>query len=181
MKVFRASSPKVEVSGETIYAIVNGMGAFKVNALKILAKNGIEKPQPGKWYNQQAWLDAFKDVAEQLDNPTLYLIGQKITEKAKFPPNITDIHEALASIDIAYQMNHRYGTIGNYKYEKTGENSAKMFCTNPYPDEFDRGIIAAAVKKFKPNNILGIIVEIDESAPVRIIGDDSTTFIVTWC
>jgi len=60
MKLFKASSSSVEVNGETVYSIIDGMGAFKSKALKFLSDNGIEDPKPGKWYKQQAWLDAFK-------------------------------------------------------------------------------------------------------------------------
>lgn len=179
MKVFVASSPKVEVNGETVYTIVDGMGGFKAKALKILGDNGIVDPKPGMWYSQQAWLNAFKNISEQIGKSTLYSIGQKIPENAKFPPEIDEIHKALSVIDVAYQMNHRNGEIGHYLYEKTGERSAKFVCTNPYPDEFDKGIIAAMAKKFGPK-ISNLQITIDETKPVRMKGGDSTTFIVSW-
>ncbi|HEY4788366.1 MAG TPA: hypothetical protein VIH57_20075 [Bacteroidales bacterium] len=179
MKVFVASSSKVEVNGETVYAIVDGMGGFKAKALKILSDNGIQDPKPGHWYSQQAWLNAFKSITEQIGNSTLYSIGQKIPENAKFPPEISDIHKALSAIDVAYQMNHRNGEIGNYIYQKTGERSARLVCTNPYPDEFDKGIIVAMAKKFRPP-IFNLQISIDESQPIRMKGGDSTTFNITW-
>lgn len=179
MKVFVASSPKVEVNGETVYAIVDGMGVFKTKALRILEDNGITDPQPGHWYSQQAWLNAFKTISEQAGDTVLSAIGQKIPENAKFPPDIDDIHKALLIIDVAYQMNHRNGEIGHYNYEKTGDRSAKLVCTNPYPDEFDKGIIIAMAKKFRPSEF-NLIVEIDKTQPVRMKGGDSTTFNVRW-
>ena len=180
MKVFKASSPTVEVNGETVYAIVDGMGAFKAKALKILADNGIDNPQPGKWYNQQAWLNAFKTISEQIGASTLNAIGQKIPENAKFPPEINDIHKALAAIDVAYHMNHRNGIIGNYKYEMIDERHVKIVCSNPYPDEFDKGIIVAMTRRFKPAGVINVNVKIDESQPNRTKGGDSTTYIVNW-
>jgi hypothetical protein len=180
MKVFKASSPTVEVNGETVYAIVDGMGAFKAKAIKILTDNGITNPQPGKWYNQQAWLDAFKIISEQIGPSTLNSIGQKIPENAKFPPEINDIHKALESIDVAYHMNHRNGIIGNYKYEKINDKTVKIICSNPYPDEFDKGIITAMTRRFKPTGVILVNVKIDESQPIRTKGGDSTTYMVTW-
>jgi len=179
MKVFVASSPNVEVNGETVYAIVDGMGGFKAKAIKILEENGIHDPKPGQWYNQQAWLNSFKVIAEQIGNSTLNAIGQKIPENAKFPPEVDSIHKALFVIDVAYQMNHRNGEIGNYIYEKIGERSAKFVCTNPYPDEFDKGIIMAMAKKFK-TPIFNLVVTIDETQTNRMKGGDSTTFLVSW-
>ena len=178
MKTFVASSPKVEVNGETVYAIVDGMASFKTTALKILEENGIHDPKPGLWYSQQSWLNAFKTIAEHIGTLTLNSIGQKIPENAKFPPEINDIHKALSVIDVAYQMNHRNGKIGNYIYEKTGDRSAKIVCTNPYPDEFDKGIIMAMAKKFRLP-VFNLNVKIDESQPVRMKGGDSTNFIIT--
>jgi len=180
MKLFKASSPTVEVNGETVYAIIDGMGVFKSKAIKILADNGIENPQPGKWYNQQAWLNAFRTIAEQIGNSTLNAIGQKIPENAKFPPEIADIHKALGAIDVAYHMNHRNGIIGNYKYEKTGDKSGRIVCTNPYPDEFDKGIISAMARKFKPAGVFGVNVKIDETQPTRTKVGDSTTNLISW-
>jgi len=179
MKTFVASSLKVEVNGETIYSVIDGMGAFKSTAIKILAENGIENPKPGNWYGQQLWLNAFKQIAENIGNSTLYSIGQKIPENAKFPPEIDEIDKALSAINVAYHMNHRNGIIGDYKYEKTGDRSAKITCTNPYPDEFDRGIISQMGKKFQPSGSF-VKVNIDESKPTRTKGGDSTTFLISW-
>lgn len=47
MKTYVASSPKVEVNGETIHAVIDGMGAFKSTGIKILKDNGIDDLQPG--------------------------------------------------------------------------------------------------------------------------------------
>lgn len=179
MKTYVASSPIVEVNGETIYSVIDGMGVFKSKAIQILADNGIENPQPGQWYKQQSWLSAFKSISEKIGNSTLNSIGQKIPENAKFPPEINSVHKALMSIDVAYHMNHRNGEIGQYRYERTGDRAARITCTNPYPDEFDRGIILQMVRKFAPLDS-SIHVIIDETQPVRGKGGDSTTFLVKW-
>jgi hypothetical protein len=179
MKVYHASSDKVEVNGETVYAIVDGMGAFKSQAIAILSENGIEDPKPGHWYNQQAWLNSFKKISEKIGNSTLFNIGLKIPANAIFPPEINDVHKALSSIDIAYHLNHRGGEIGHYSYEKTGNNSCKMICDNPYPDDFDKGIISAMCRKFVKNR-MSISVKIAEGPAWRDKGGDKSTYIVAW-
>lgn len=180
MKLFKASSPNVEVNGETVFSIIDGMSAFKAKAEKILSENDIENPRPGLWYNQQAWLNAFKSIAEHIGPSTLNAIGQKIPENAKFPPEINDIHKALGAIDVAYHMNHRNGEIGSYKYQKIDDKNVKIICTNPYPDEFDKGIIVAMTRRFKPAGVINVKVNIDESQPTRTKGGDSTTFLISW-
>lgn len=179
MRLYTASSPKVEVNGETIYSIVDGMGVFKNKALKILAENGIENPLPGQWYSQQDWLNSFKTISENVGDLTLFNIGIKIPENANFPSEIENVHKALSSIDVAFQMNHKGGSIGYYKYHKTGEDSAVIVCDNPYPDEFDKGIITAMCRKFA-NNTTKIKVQIDKTKETRANGGDSTTYIISW-
>jgi hypothetical protein len=179
MAQFKAFAPQVEVSGDSISALVEGMGAFKPMGLQVLAEHGILEPQPGKWYPKQAYLDGFKKIADKLGVATLKGIGKKIPEKAAWPPNVNSIASALASIDVAYHMNHRGGEIGHYRFEKTGEKSGKMVCQNPYPCAFDQGIVEAAAKKFAPAGAL-VKVTHDDTRPCRQKGGESCTYLVSW-
>lgn len=179
MAQFRAYAQGVEVNGETVLAIVDGMGSFKDMAVKVLTDCGIPNPKPGQWYPQQAWLDAFKKIADTIGSNTLYSIGKKIPENAKFPPQINSIDKALSAIDVAYHMNHRGGEIGSYTCQKAGERAIKMVCPNPYPCDFDRGIIEAMALKFKPEKSV-LIVRHDDSAACRKKGANSCTYNVTW-
>ena len=143
MAKYKAFDNVVEVNAETILSVVDGMGSFKAMGSQILEKNGITSLEPGKWYPQKSWLSAFQDISKQVGPMTLFTIGKKIPENAKFPPNVTDVHSALAVIDVAYHMNHRNGEIGHYVYGKTGERSAVVTTQTPYPSDFDRGLIDA--------------------------------------
>ena len=181
MAQFKAYSPTVEVNGETVLSVVDGMGLFKKKAIEILSQCGIDNPQPGQWYSQQAWLDAFKIIAESVGDSTLFTIGQKIPENAQFPPEIDSLGKALGAIDMAYHMNHKGGEIGHYTLERSGERSAKVICKNPYPCEFDRGIISAFVKRFKPKGFdhYGLVSH-EHTAECRKKGGESCTYSITW-
>lgn len=179
MAQFKAISDKVEVNGETVLSVVNGVGAFKRQALEILTKSGINNPQPGQWYSQQAWLDAFREISEKIGPKSLFSIGKAIPANAKFPPDIDNIQKALASIDIAYHMNHKGGEIGHYQVVKTESNKAVMVCNNPYPCDFDMGIIEAMAEKFKPEDSIMTFVEHD-GQNCRKKGADSCSYIITW-
>lgn len=179
MAQFKAYSPNVEVNGQTVLSIVDGMGSFTMSANQILSQNGIINPTPGQWYSQQNWLNAFKEISEKLGPKTLLSIGKKIPENADFPPQIDDIEKALSAIDVAYHMNHRNGEIGHYHYSKTGPNNAKLVCNNPYPCEFDRGIILAMAQRFATDGAHVSVVH-DENQPCRKKGDESCTYLVTW-
>lgn len=194
MAQFVAINNDVEVNGETVLSVVDGMGAFKERALKILADSGITDPKPGQWYRQQYWLDAFRRISESTGNYTLFNIGKKIPENAQFPPEIDDIFKGLSAIDVAYHMNHRIGNtplfdpktgtmqegIGHYRFKKDGDKKVTMECNNPYPCDFDRGIIEAMAHRFKPSGASIVLVKHDDTAPCRKKGHESCTYHVTW-
>ena len=193
MPVFIAKNASAEVNGETVNSIVDGMGSYKAKAVEILSKNGITDPKPGLWYSQQSWLNAFKEISTVLGPNTLYSIGLKIPENAKFPPQIDSIEKALSAIDLAFHMNHRIdgkvlfdpqtGTIhegiGHYTYAKLSEKEAKMTCPNSYPCDFDRGIIEGMAKKFKPAGSF-VQVQHNDAAPCRKKGGESCEYKIKW-
>ncbi len=179
MAQYKAYSTSVEVNGETVLSIVDGMGAMKSVAMGILAQNGIKDPKPGQWFKQQAWLDAFKQISASVGPNTLAQIGQKIPENAQFPPEIDAIEKALSAIDVAYHMNHRGGEIGSYAYKPEGPNKATLVCANPYPCDFDRGIIVAMARRFGPK-AGNVRVVHDDAAACRKKGQESCTYHVTW-
>jgi hypothetical protein len=179
MAQFKAYSPSVQVNGQTVLSVVQGMGAFKERALKVLADNGIPNPQVNQWYPQQSWLNAFKTLSETVGPTTLKLIGQSIPANADWPPQVNSIETALPSIDVAYHMNHKGGEIGHYSFTQTGPKSGKMVCDNPYPCEFDRGIVEAVAKKFAPPSAFVTVVH-DDSQPCRKKGENACTYQITW-
>lgn len=178
---FRALDANVEVNGETVFALVDGMGVFRQTALKILAKHGIMNLQRGKWYRQQAFLDAFSSISDKLGADVLFNIGTKFSENAEFPLGIDSLEKALISLDTAYHMNHRNGEIGHYYFTATGRGHYEMVCRNPYPCEFDRGILAAFCSRFTPTGSeTKAIVAHDNSKPCRKDGADSCTYRIIW-
>lgn len=179
MALFKAFNPKVEVNGQTVLAIVAGMGAFRDTALNILAQCGLPDPQPGQWYLQQAWLDAFKQISDTVGASTLNLIGREIPRQADFPPEIDSLPVALAAIDKAYHMNHRGGEIGNYAFTMDSDgHGGTMVCHNPYPCDFDLGIIQSMCRLFRGTSVTTIAH--DANQPCRKRGDDYCLYRVTW-
>jgi hypothetical protein len=191
MAQFKAFQPGVEVYGAVVLAIVDGMGDFKTRAEGILAQHGIRKPQPDSWYPQQAWLDSFKTISEKIGPRTLFAIGKKILEAVEWPDWIDSLPTGMAAIDMNYHLRHRLNGvpmlneqtgemtegIGHYEFQGlTGERSAVLVGNNPYPSEFDRGIITAMGRRFKPN----LEVRLDPSKPTRTTGADSCTYIIEW-
>jgi len=179
MAQYKSMASNVEVNGQTVLSVIDAM-SIKRRGLQILAENGINDPKPDQWYKQQNWLDAFRTIGDEIGPSVLYSIGRAIPENAQFPPQIDNIEKALSAIDVAYHMNHRGGEIGTYGYEKIGDKQIKMVCKNPYPCDFDRGIIESMAKKFKPQSSAIVRVKHDDSAPCRKSGGDSCTYHITW-
>ncbi|MEM7350540.1 MAG: hypothetical protein AAF657_07025 [Acidobacteriota bacterium] len=179
MAQFKAFSPRVEVLGEVVLSLVNVMGAFKRLALGILAEHDIHDPQPDQWYSQQAWLDSFRKISEEIGPNTLYQIGRQIPQQHYFPPGVDSIESVLGDLDGAYRNAHRGGEVGHYNFQLIGMQSGKMTCDNPYPCDFDRGIIQALADRFEPEGSL-VDVRHDDSAPCKKQGDDSCTYIINW-
>ncbi len=179
MALFVAYDQKVEVNGETVLSVMDGLGTFKDTAIRMLNESGIENPTPGKWYLQQKWLNFFKALSGKIGPSSLKLVGEAIPNNAKWPPMVNSIETALNSINVAYHMNHRNGEIGDYSYEKAGDRKAIIICSNPYPDAFDQGIIESAAKKFsKPNERASV--KIDATKETRTKGGNTTTYLVNW-
>ena len=174
---FRSFSQGVQVNGQTVLSVVNGMGAFAATGKGVLERHGIKAPDAAAWYPQQAWLDAFQEIAQSIGPRTLSLIGQSIPKNARFPPGIDTVEKALASLNAAYHMNHRGGDIGRYAFTKTGPKAGVMECRNPYPCEFDSGIIQAVLRRF---GAVGAKVTHDASKPCRSKQGDSCTLLISW-
>ena len=168
-------------------------------ALNLLVKQGIGKLgknkqvviEPDQWYPQDAWLSAFEEIAKVVGPTSLFDIGQHVPKHAAFPPQVKDVPSGLQSIDVAYHMNHRKqgramfdpasGTmvegIGHYGYQRSAnENRATMVCENPYPCDFDRGLISSIAKRFESRATTTHV----DSAQCRKRGDRSCTYVVSW-
>ncbi len=194
MKQYKAINQNVEVNGQTILSFIDALGSMRDIGFKILRDNGIDNPQKGEWYLQQKWLDAFTYIGSIADSSTLYEIGSAIFGNAEFPPEISNVHEALSSIDVAYHLNHRLDGevlfddekkekkdgIGNYRYKLIDDKKVEMICDNPYPCDFDRGIIYSMAKKFKPNDAYFVKVEHDKESSCREKGDKHCSYIISW-
>ncbi|HVP38954.1 MAG TPA: hypothetical protein VMS93_07190 [Candidatus Saccharimonadales bacterium] len=179
MAQFQAFAPGVQVDGAAVLAVVQELEDLGGIGQRILARHGIVSPQPGSWYSQQAWLDAFREIAEKTGPATLRGIGRRIPETAVWPPEVSSIEAALGSIDLAYHLNHRGGEIGHYRFELAGPRSARLVCENPYPCAFDLGIVERTAAKFAPAGV-NPVVKHDDTRECRQHGAEGCTYLVTW-
>jgi hypothetical protein len=196
---YEQCEPGIEVNGESLGATVDAFKQYPAVVSKYLVKYGLVrtvngKPEPvdrSSWYPLDKWLAAYQEIAKEIGLNSLYTIGKKIPENAAFPPHLTDIRSALNSMDVAYHLNHRkdgvpmfdpatgvmLDGIGHIRTQAAeNERRVTVICEQPYPCEFDRGLITALANRFEP---MAKTLH-DNSAPCRKKGDTSCTYHVSW-
>lgn len=196
---FRAFEPGIEVNGQTVWSIVEGFQRTQTpsrilveQGLGTLGPDGVVQIIMADWYSQEAWLQAFEKISATLGPQALFTIGQRIPGNAIFPPWVDSIDSGIRAIDIAYHLNHRKAGrvmidletmvmlegIGHYGYQRPHpqKNLIVVECANPYPCDFDRGILTAMARRFEPTATL---VHLDESH-CRNTGADACTYHVQW-
>jgi hypothetical protein len=105
-----------------------------------------------------------------------------VFEGFDFPPQITDLESALKLVGVAYNMRHRSGNTGYVElrsFDAQAKKAVIEYC-NPYPCHFERGIVTACARKFKPKDAHLIDVELDKNKKSRLDGADSSFYVITW-
>ena len=82
MVQFIAFAPGVEVNGQTVLSVVEGMSMVKKLAREILENNGLVNVQPERWYSQQGWLDSFKAIASRVGGKEKFQVNIAIFKLA---------------------------------------------------------------------------------------------------
>lgn len=195
---FQMSEPNIEITGKAIASTLEGLRLFPALVAKYLVRFGIATRGPkgepvldsDVWHSQEAWLAAYSAIAKEIEPGALYNIGVMVPKYAALPPSICDIDSALASLDIAYHMNHRKngvpmfdpvsGTmldgIGHYGYRRESSNRIVCVCDTPFLCEFDRGVVTGMASRFVP----GCKVTHGEGSCRKNASDRSCAYIVTW-
>ena len=169
---YRPFDPKAQVLGRNIKALIAGTGNKIVDALR---KHGISNIQDDQWYSQQAVLSALQEFGETAN---LVAVGTQVIEYTAFPPEVDSVEKALTSIDMAYKMNHRNGDIGYYRETVQGPRHVVMECKNPYPCDFDYGLIFGIARRFLPED--GDLIVEHAQGECRKDGADTCVYHVTW-
>lgn len=183
MTQFEAFDPDVEVHGQTILGVVDEAlsrfsDTYQDRAREALAEHGVEEPEPDEWYPQQAWLDTFRVIADDLEPHLLDRLGEQIPSVVDWPSGISGVEEGLRSIDDAYQLNHRGGDIGYYRFEAVDDQSGEVICRNPYPCLFDRGLVRAVAQQYAPVESFVFVEETGDQC--RREGDNACSYTVYW-
>ncbi|THE64321.1 hypothetical protein D8Y22_12965 [Salinadaptatus halalkaliphilus] len=134
-------------AGESVSSFVGKEIASK------LAQYGLEEIEPEEWYSLTIPLAMLYDMRDEYGDIRMRNMGQNVPQHVEFPPELSEVDEALRAIDQAYHQNHRGEEIGFYEFESVDDNQGRMTCETPYPCEFDKGLIKGVAKKFANNPV----------------------------
>jgi len=187
--------PGIEVGGVSIGAVIDAFAQYPSIVNKYLIQYGLGSKQGvidrSAWYSLDKWLAVYSDISKEVGVNSLYSIGKKVPGHAELPPTITDIRSVFASLNVAYHLSHRkdgevmfdvatgkkLDGIGSVKCDLAeGENKLTLTFENPYPCEFDRGLVHGFAMRFEP----AARVMHDNNAPCRKKGAESCTYHVQW-
>jgi hypothetical protein len=189
----------MEVNGTLVNLVMEGMGAFPTIATRYLNQAGVRDLHSDHetFYPLQIFTDLLAQMEKEIGDATMVGLGRFIPKEAIFPQEIRTLEEAMKMIDVAYHMNHRDSRgqmmfdpertpplldgIGSYKCEfAPDKREVLLVCDNPYPCQFDLGIITEMVQRFKPKSSLYARVNHLSDQPCRKRGDATCTYQVRW-
>jgi hypothetical protein len=182
MTQYRAYDPAVCVWGTSMLGCIAGLekaGLPPGEALEHLREGGIASLEPEGWYPQQPYLDMLRQVEQDHGEGALRAMARQVPDTSKFPPGIHTLVQALQTLDLAYQMNHRGGAIGHYACLPLGPRDVELICQTPYGCAFDLGILDALIQAFAEPGTRPILTH-QPGSGCRREGDVACTYRITW-
>ena len=195
---YRPLAPGIEIYGRSAASVVAAFTYFQRVPAALFFENGIGEMEGDainiahdRWYPQANWLQAFEAIAQRVGAAALYKIGSRVptTAQSDFPDWVVDLETAIQSIDFAYHRSHRKGGvvmydpdtgtmlegIGHYSVRSVpAERRIQVVCSNPYPCEFDRGLVTTMATRLDR----GARISHDRTKPCRSDGADTCTYVI---
>jgi hypothetical protein len=168
------------VNGETARMVIDGLGELKKKTRHILSEYGLERPRPDQWYSHEDLVKLLAEVAVHGGTFTLYNAGAYVAGAMSFPPQVDSMGQALRWLGSAYETAHRGEESGAYTIEETENGSVTVISSSLYPCDFDRGLIEATARRFRPEQLRRVSLMHYESSPCRKTGDRFCAYSIKW-
>jgi hypothetical protein len=178
MAEFIAFDLNSEVAGPFVIATFEAMRRIGVNVRPFLEKHSLDTVKPDTWVNLQKFLDLLKDIKENSGNFFSLISLGKIAPEVSDLSHIKSIKDIFEFLNTGYLMSHRGGDIGEYITEFLGEHHIRITARNPYPSDFDYGLLWGAAKMFAPESSFVKVVRAE--SPCRLKGNDRCIYDITW-
>jgi len=179
MDKFTAFDTEAEVMGTPVLAFQAAVELLEGDPTEALEIHGLLDISADDWVSQQDYLNMLRYFSEHNSNSlSLVAVGMKIPEKIAWPDTISALSEAFKVFEKIYQRAHRNGEVGNYSMKEIGPHHIQVIADNPYPSDFDYGIIVGISRKFSPEGVNAMVTRAD--SPSRLQGDDYCVFDIIW-
>src|SRR4051812_48011706 len=101
---FVCPDPKALVRAANVRATLDAFKFVPALGRKIVEKHqlALEDLRPGNFILVQRWLDALKEIQQEVGPNKLREVGRAIVENANFPPHFTDAETMLLASDEIY-------------------------------------------------------------------------------
>jgi len=173
MAQYIAFDPQAEATGLSL-GIVDGLKKFSQIFTLLLVRNGFDPEVREEWYPMQQFLNVYRDINETFGSATMFYVGMRTMDEVAWPPELDSWQKALSSVDMAYKMNTQ-GNGGSYLFEPVSDTYVRMVCHNPWPSDYDLGLLKGICNNF-PVSGHKILIRLDESQPNRKTGGDTCVY-----
>jgi hypothetical protein len=182
MAEFVSFDPESEVSGSNIQLVIKAHRALGFDIAACLSKHKLNRVQPNDWVNLQTYLDCLKDIQQEFSYYysfySLIAIGTKVIDYAMGIPNPHKSDTNFEPLNNFYQLRHRGMDVGEYSQEFLSEKHLRVTARNPYPSDFDYGLVwGMARMRVSNGQVLRVI---RAESPSRRKGDASCVYDLIW-
>jgi hypothetical protein len=174
---FVCKDPKAQVRAANVRATIDAFRLVPIMGERLIRKHKLKLAdlRPDNYVNVQRWLNALREVQQELGGERLRAVGRAIIENADFPPDFVDAETMLMASNDIYQMNHR-GDVGQYVVKRLPHGIIRVDCETPYPRMFEWGVIEGMTKNTKYKHPGKFRVDFKDGPPG---GDVTCTLFVT--
>ena len=169
---------KVEISGQTLYAILTHLTAIELQ--DTLTDLGLNEIDPTAWYPIGVWRKLFEKISDEPNVSThLIAIGLEIGLNATLPNDLSTLLGVLSGFDRVYQYHHRNGDIGHVKVKQIIPQWIKVYHPATYPSDFLYGLFYGITRRFCPRDQV-FTVAFDPNEPTIEEGNDYVVLDIRW-
>jgi hypothetical protein len=146
---FVSPDPEAQVRAANVRATLDAFQLRPSLGRKLIERHqlALEDLRPENFIPVQRWLDALKEIQEEIGTNLLHRVGIAILENADLPPGLDSIDVVLGAFDDIYYANHR-GNVGHYRSTRRPDGVWEVRCETPYPRHFEHGLVVGISRKF---------------------------------
>jgi hypothetical protein len=139
---FIAPDPNALVRAANVRATLDAFQLRPSLGQRLIERHSLQLTdlRPENFILVQRWLDALKEIQEEIGGGLVHRVGMAILQNADFPPQFDSIDALFANMDAIYYLNHK-GDVGHYHTKKSSEGVWTIECATPYPRQFEHGAV----------------------------------------